>query len=199
MIGPAKALGRERAEVIVSASGDRALGGGLRVLFDENVGERVAGPQFRELSMGMTRASSSAPRARVGPALLESVELPAEPAAGEKLRACRNAPFPARGSEQNHERSFLRTENVFARTCSLMSFRSSPNLRPPVWSASAQPAVRSCRNGANVLHCPCEAGTAALGPCSNRRSHSGSSANCPGVRRWSAFSEPTVNGQSLPA
>lgn len=62
--------------------------GRVRELFDEIVGERVAGPQFRELSMGMSAdfeigIELGATCVRIGSALFEGMELPAEPAVTE--------------------------------------------------------------------------------------------------------------------
>lgn len=62
----------------------RQVFGRVRELFDEIVGERVAGPQFRELSMGMSAdfeigIEFGATCVRIGSALFEGIELPSEP------------------------------------------------------------------------------------------------------------------------
>lgn len=56
----------------------------VREIFDEIVGERVCGPQFKELSLGMSHdfehgIEAGATYVRIGSALFEGIELPAEP------------------------------------------------------------------------------------------------------------------------
>jgi len=64
----------------------RAIFGRVRELFDEVIGERFAGPEFKELSMGMssdfeTAIEFGATLVRIGSALFEGIELaPQQPA-----------------------------------------------------------------------------------------------------------------------
>lgn len=60
----------------------------VREIFDEIVGERVCGRQFKELSLGMSNdfehgIEAGATYVRIGSALFEGIELPAEPVSAE--------------------------------------------------------------------------------------------------------------------
>ena len=60
----------------------------VREVFDEMVAERICGPDFRELSLGMSRdfelgIEAGATYVRIGSALFEGIPLPAEPIPAE--------------------------------------------------------------------------------------------------------------------
>ena len=57
----------------------------VRELFDEVIGERICGPEFRELSLGMSNdfewaIEYGATYVRIGSALFEGIELAPQPA-----------------------------------------------------------------------------------------------------------------------
>jgi len=66
----------------------------VRELFDEMISERVCGPNFREISLGMSNDFEQAIEfgstcVRIGSALFEGIELPPEPAEADADAALR--------------------------------------------------------------------------------------------------------------
>jgi len=60
----------------------------VRELFDEVAGERLCGPAFRELSLGMSNdfewaIEAGSTMVRIGSALFEGIELSAEPVSAD--------------------------------------------------------------------------------------------------------------------
>ena len=73
----------ERCESLIRHTFDR-----VRELFDEIVGERLCGPEFKELSLGMSNdfeygIEAGATYVRIGSALFEGIDLAAQPVSTE--------------------------------------------------------------------------------------------------------------------